>query len=137
MYKEKNLTSDFSAFLRKDPRADELRFSFAIEMKIKYDNDKLHLVRDFQPQQINALLSATTSKGIYHKISDQTMQMKPFDAFQLCNVPAFVGVCWYVPRKRKRLYLVRVGFIQELLDNNITKISETEVALVAKHTFDL
>lgn len=136
MYKEKNLTADFSAFLRKDPRASQIKFTFAVEMKLKRGNASLHLTRDFQPQQINALLQAARA-CIYHKMSDQTMSLKPFDSFQLCNVPAFVGVCWYIPRKKKVLYMVEVEQFEKWIEAGYNKVTEEEVKEKSLFTFDL
>lgn len=54
-----------------------------------------------------ALLKAKHS-CVYHKISDQSLGFKPFDAFQICYSPAFVVVLFYTPRKPKIYYWIDI-----------------------------
>lgn len=42
------------------------------------------------PHQRTALLAASGSVGVVHKISDQSRGSKPFDAFMLSGIPAYV-----------------------------------------------
>ena len=135
-YSERDLTADFSRFRRKNPNASKLAFTFALELKLKHNKEKLHIIRDFQPQQIPTLIQASKS-CVYHKISDQGMALKPFDSFQICYSPAFVGVCWYVPRLQKRLYLCEVKHFETWLETGYNKITEAEIAAVALFIFDL
>lgn len=122
-YLEKNLTADFSKFLRTNKHASSIKFSCVIEFKCKHNNEKLNFKRDFQPQQIPSLLQATTG-CLYHKISDMSTAIKPFDAMQACYVPAFVGVLWYTPRKPKILYLIDV---RDILEKKTLTEAEAEV----------
>lgn len=43
-----------------------------------------------QEHQIDALRAVKSSKGLIHKISDETRSYSPFDVFYLRNAPAFV-----------------------------------------------
>ena len=126
-YSERNLTSDFSKYLRKDPASEVLSFTFAIEFKLKKGKQRLDFIKDFQPQQIPSLLKANNG-CVYHKISDQGMNMKPFDSFQICDSRAFVGVMWHKPRKPKMLYLLNVDLVQEFIGNKCYKINEEDAA---------
>lgn len=65
--------------------------------------------------QVKALLRAK-HKNLYHKISDQPIfkgmktrfnSKKPFDCFNIQS-PAFVVVCFYVPRKKKVCYYIDI-----------------------------
>lgn len=135
-YKEKNLTADFSKWLRKDPKATMLQFLFAVEFKLKHGKESLHLIRDFQPQQISSLLKATNG-CVYHKISDMGMGLKPFDSLQICYAPAFVAICWYEPRKRKTLYFIDVRDIKKRLDREYFKYIEADARAEAIYTIEL
>ncbi len=67
--------------------------------------------------QEEALLDISSTRGFYHKISDFPMfagnkmrfnRPKPFDSFFLVCQPAYVVICFYVPRKKKKLYYIRI-----------------------------
>lgn len=135
-YSERDLTADFSRFRRKDPKAAILQFTFAIEFKLKHNKEKLNLLQDFQAQQIPSLLQASQS-CIYHKISDQSMQLKPFDSLQICYSPAFVGVMWYKLRQPKVLYLIHINQIEDWLKKEYNKITEEDAKQAAIFTFIL
>jgi len=84
--------------------------------------------------QIEALCQASGDDGIYHKISDspvswqQNMRFtkpKPFDCFFLKNQPAYVVICWYVPRLSKDFHYIPIAnFIQA--KNTATRKSLTK-----------
>ena len=131
MYKETNLTADFSKWLRKSKDAHILHYPFAIEYKCKHGKEKLDFKRDFQPQQIPSLLKVLTG-CLYHKISDQGIGTKPFDAINLCFFPAFIGVMWYKPRMPKILYLIDPRDIKDK-----EKIYEEEAKEIAIYVIDL
>lgn len=67
--------------------------------------------------QIEALQQAQNGL-FFHKISDQPWgttnkfrftKPKPFDCFVLDKTDAFVGVCFYKPRKKKEIYLIGIN----------------------------
>src|SRR3990167_1306318 len=98
-YREKDFCSEMSPLMR--GAFGKNLGSAAIEYKVVHNNQTLHLLRHFQPQQLNYLARAK-SDCVYHKISDQGgMDMKPFDSFNICRVAAFVVVCWQAPRMKK------------------------------------
>lgn len=65
--------------------------------------------------QILSLLEAEEF-GFYHKIADQTIGgsgfgstlKKPFDALKTPPLPSYLVICWYIPRKRKTTYYIRI-----------------------------
>ena len=84
--------------------------------------------------QEQALLDISSTRGLYYKISDFPMfagnkmrynRPKPFDSFYLICQPAYVVVCFYVPRKKKRLYYIRIQDWIEMR-NKTTRKSLTE-----------
>ncbi len=109
--------------------------SAAIEYKVKQGNNTLHLERDFQPQQLN-YLSRAKSDCVYHKLSDLDPGMKPFDAFQICGVAAFVVVCWYRPREAKAVYFLPIEKVLIYMKTSL-KIKETDAKGMALLTLDL
>lgn len=74
----------------------------AIEIKATGDNSIPRSA--LEPHQRTALLAASTPSGVVHKISDQSRGSKPFDAFKLSGVPAYVvaaftkkGIAYAIP----------------------------------------
>jgi len=65
--------------------------SCAIEIKATDRNTIA--ASELKPHQKAALIAATGSIGLVHKISDQAQGSKPFDAFMLSGVPAYVVAC--------------------------------------------
>lgn len=72
--------------------------------------------------QIEALLAVSTEEGLYHKIADSPVSWggqrftkpKPFDCFVLRNIPAYVVICWYIPRKKKAFHYIPIrAFIEK------------------------
>jgi hypothetical protein len=122
-FKEKDLTALFSKYLRTDPTAIAIKFSFVVEFKCKHNKEKLNFQRDFEPQQIPSLIQSAKS-CLYHKISDMSVQAKPYDAVQSCHVPAFIGIMWYKIRQPKILYLIDV---RDILKKKTLVEAEAEV----------
>jgi hypothetical protein len=84
--------------------------------------------------QEKALLAASSSSGLYHKISDFPMfagskvrfnSPKPFDCVYLSNMDAYVVIMWWVPRKKKNVYYL---WIRDWIDmrNEAGRKSATE-----------
>ena len=76
--------------------------------------------------QREALLAISSQKGFFHKLTDPPVfpgpdmktrfnKPRPFDCFRLQHVPAYVVVCWYVPRKIKRFFYIEIhAMIEEM-----------------------
>ena len=135
-YKEKDLTADFSKYLRTNPDATKIKFTFGVEFKCKHGKEKLHLIRDFQSQQLPALLQ-TAHSCVYVKQSDMSLGLKCYDAMQICYSPAFVGVMWYKPRQPKLLYLIDIRDIDHIMQNKCVTLTEEEASKLAVFTIKL
>ena len=68
--------------------------------------------------QEEALLAVSSATGFYHKITDQPVfaeskvrftRQKPFDCFHLSDIPAYVVICFWTPRKKKIAYYIRIA----------------------------
>ena len=68
--------------------------------------------------QEEALLAVSSDMGLYHKITDQPVftdsdvrftHKKPFDCFKMANIPAYVVVMFWIPRKKKIAYYIRIA----------------------------
>lgn len=100
-----------------------------------------------RPHQIAALLDVSSEEGLYHKINDapifQGMKTrftspKPFDCFHLKNTPAYVVICFYIPRKQKKCYFIEAVVWQTLCKTHPRKsIREEEIGLFASTTLEL
>ncbi|MDY0388545.1 MAG: hypothetical protein RBT65_15765 [Methanolobus sp.] len=90
--------------------------------------------------QIEALKAVASDEGLYHKISDSPVSWggqrftkpKPFDCFVLKNQPAYVVICWYVPRKKKAFHYIPISsFIRKreaVERKSITEEMSAEIA---------
>ena len=103
--------------------------------------------------QVEALKMARSESGFYYKIPDagsvfrptpdgkeqkSFTSRKPFDCFLLRNSPAWVVVCWYVPRKRKTLYYISIGAFLFLRSRAIKKsFTEDDAASMSSHVLEL
>lgn len=89
-----------------------------------------------EPHQIKSLLAATTEKGCAHKLSDMSMEKKPFDSFRISNYPAYIVVLYYIPRKPKVIYYVPIkSFVAEVGPGQ--GLSEARAKELAKHVLTL
>jgi len=106
---------------------------------IRFDEVKDH--------QVEALTSALTEKGLFHKISDFPMfkgskmrfnKPKPFDFFYLNMTPAYVVVCFYVPRRRKTCYYICVTrWVSASKASKKKSITEEEIIKIASYALGL
>lgn len=89
-----------------------------------------------ETHQIQSLLAANTEKGCAYKLSDMSIDKKPFDCFRISNYTAYIVVLYYVPRKTKiayyipiKLFVENVGPGQGLNEDTAKKLSEHVIAL--------
>lgn len=105
------------------------------ELKLCKDNAiPFSTVKEHQRQ---ALLQVSSDTGLFFKIPDSPIfsgsktrftQLKPFDCFALSNTPAFVVICFYVPRKFKKFYYIHINNFLEEEENCIRKSLRIERA---------
>lgn len=91
--------------------------------------------------QIEALLAVSCEEGLYHKISDSPVSWggqrftkpKPFDCFVLSNIPAYVVICWYEPRRKKAFHYIPIRkFIEKRNSAGRKSITEQMSAEIAE-----
>lgn len=86
------------------------------------------------PHQLEALVGASTDKGVYYRIMDQPWmperkfsfsKPKPFDCFYVRDVEAYVVVMFYKPRKRKEAIFIDVrNWMDEARDSKRKSLTE-------------
>ena len=92
------------------------------------------------PHQEQALLDFSSSKGLYHKLTDSPFfkdpsgkmrftRPKPFDCFNIARTSAYVVVMFWVSRKRKMVYYIHIDWWIEMREKANRK-SVTEVMAV-------
>ena len=100
-----------------------------------------------RPHQLQALLDVSSNKGLFHKINDMPIfsgdlsrftNPKPFDCFYLKNIPAYIIVCFYIPRVQKTCYYLSPSSWQLLEITSPKKsIREEELKKYAYHILEL
>jgi len=100
--KEKNFQTLFGHHLK----AATPVVSAAFELKI-CKNDKPFRFNQLEKHQEEGLLQA--KRGLYYKLSDLSLDKKPFDCFWIrCNT-AFVIIFFYHPRQEKIFYGIEIN----------------------------
>lgn len=134
--KEANITTMFS---KKNKIVGCFELKLCKTKSIRFDSVK--------PHQIKALQNVASETGLYHKINDAPIfagmktrftSQKPFDCFYLKNIPAYIVVCFYIPRKQKNCYYItpQEWMIKEIASDK-KSIREEELAPSATHTLRL
>ena len=122
-YNEKKMQSEFTAWMRDQKKKGKFNFSMVFELKVCHQ--KRFAFSKIEEHQITSLNKANQS-CLFHKISDQGMGFKPFDGFQICNVPAYLIILFYEPRKPKELIWIPIQHLNYLKQDNSTIKSITE-----------
>jgi len=88
--------------------------------------------------QIKALLDAACGSGLFHKITDQPVfkgsktrftKPKPFDCFFLTNMKSYVVVMFWIPRKKKNVYYIRIDSWIDMVESASRKSLTEEMAI--------
>ena len=92
--------------------------------------------------QIQGLRDAKSDNGIFHKVSDMPIfkgskmrfnRPKPFDCFKVSNLPAYVAICYYIPRKPKEVICIDIdNYVKSMEEDtrkSLTKERAKEIAL--------
>jgi hypothetical protein len=103
-------------------KAVNMRITCAEELKVARE-ERLK-IRDIAPHQLANLKNAKHG-FIQHKIPDLGEQ-NPFDSFSLCEVPAYLIVLFYVPRRPKNFYIIDIDSFLGFMDDFPHKKSLTE-----------
>ena len=99
------------------------------------------------PHQVEALTAISGDSGFFHKLTDPPVfhgmqtrfnAKRPFDCFHLRNIPAYVVICWYVPRMRKTCYYIPIDvYIHHRSDSERKSFREDEADAMACHRLEL
>jgi len=91
-----------------------------------------------------AALLAVEGDGLYHKITDQPFlkdmnfqRKKPFDCFNLADIPAYVVIMFWRARKKKNVYYIPINkwvYFRDRADRK--SITEDMAAGIAMFTED-
>ena len=127
--KEKNIQTLFARVNR--PTRSEV-----YELKIT-KTGRLPFAR-LAPHQERSLSNIDSSIGEYKKLSDMSADRKPYDSHFLVNVPAYVIVCFYQPRKPKILYFIRIKDFIAFRDRHTMKsMTEEDAKVISERTLEL
>ena len=128
------LESEFQGVWHKYLTSNPLPVSEAHELKLcKTNTFAFDRVSD---NQIECLKAVKT--GFYYKISDMAAMNgfaspKPFDNFYMTGCKGYVVICFYVPRKYKKVFKVGVDQFLQIRDTHPRKsIRLNELELLVK-----
>jgi len=123
-FSERSMQSLWTAWVRKNWKE-----TTAWELKIC--KEKSLPFSRVEPHQIQALLDARNA-CVTHKISDMSVETKPFDEFTICNSKAYLVILFYKPRQEKRCYLLDINdWIVYVNKSPRRSITENECASLA------
>lgn len=126
-FQEKDMQSLFTKYIKQN-------YPHSAVFELKISKTKSLAFKRVEPHQITALKKAKHT-CVYHKISDFSPEAKPFDAFQVCNTPAFLVILFYKPRKPKTTYWIDIDDWYFHTKISLKKsITEDEVKALASNT---
>ena len=91
MLSEAEFGTLFSHWLRENKPAHSENYEFKI---VNHNSFSLRGWHKKQPHQPRSLKQASGAVGIFHKMSDMSMDVKPFDAFFTRDTPSLL-VIWF------------------------------------------
>jgi hypothetical protein len=107
----------------------------AFELKISHkDSIPFSAVQDHQYRALRL-----AKKKLVYKISDfDITARKPFDSFLLQSALAYVGICWYEPRKKKLMVLIDVDkMIEERESSDRKSLTQERAEEISDYIIDL
>jgi hypothetical protein len=128
--RESDLQSRFTAWAKKNWNT-----TAAFELKIVKGN-RMQYSRVKEHQQY-ALWRAKHAK-LFHKISDMSLGVKPFDCFMLAEIEAYVALCYYHPHRKLQLFLIDIDtYLKAKTTLPRKSLSEEEAYEFATHHITL
>lgn len=112
--------------------------------ELKFTKGKSLPFNSLAEHQEKALL-AVSGDGLFHKITDQPVfansgvrftRPKPFDAFFLSQTMAYVVVIFWIPRKKKNVYYIKIEDWVEARERVGRKSLTEEAALKYSTVFE-
>lgn len=126
---EKSFYPQVQLWMRKN-----LNQSCPLELKLTKTN-KFYL-KAMEPHQL-PWLSAAKHKSVSYKIPDVGFDRKPADLFLYTNSPAWVGIIFYIPRKKKNLYVIDIDDFINFFTEGIVSIDEEQCRTISSYTDSL
>lgn len=96
------MQSLFSRWVRKNKN----KFDKASAFELKITKTEKLYYKQVKSHQYH-YLEESTKDGTYHKISDQSLDVKPYDCF-LLKGDAYVVLMFFKPKKKKIAYLIPI-----------------------------
>jgi len=107
-----------------------LQGSNAVELKLTKTN-KFYLNK-MEAHQLPTLY-AIKHKVLVYKLPDVGYDRKPCDIIMLSGAGAFVGIIYYVPHKKKHLYLIDIDVFLEYQKEGHVSMTEEETSRLASY----
>ena len=127
--KEKDFQRMFGKYLVGRAINENAAYELKIEKSKRFAFDKV------KEHQLKGLEDAWW--GLYHKIADQTVGRdfkfgnslkKPFDCLYLAGCRGYIVIWFYVPRKKKKCYIIELVQFKKIVKNSDKKsIREEEL----------
>jgi len=114
-YQESDFQTAFGSWIT-EPQHVALFGTSNFELKV-CKGKSINPVNDFQPQQLPELWNSKNN-FVYHKISDQSLDRKPWDCSLWVGTPAYVVIMFYVPRKPKRFTIIDIDVFLEAVERS-------------------
>lgn len=105
-----------------------------LEYKVVKAGKRMNFKSDLRPQQLPCLLQ-TILTCMYHKISDMSIGIKPYDAVKLVREKAYLVVAWDHPRKPKPVYTLDPQKLNTLQKEGVKSITEDDAKSMSLYTF--
>lgn len=138
--KEANIQTLFGKYLKENWQGSAV-FELKLEKGTAFAFNRL------AEHQVEALLTVQ-DQGLYHKISDSLpvfggnkhmrfTSKKPFDCLYI-NSPAYVAICFYKPRKYKKLLLIPINDFLAFRERHSRKSARlNELSEIAEQIIEL
>ena len=115
-------------------KANKKKFERSTVFELKITKKKRLPFSRIEEHQINSLLNASIGDGDYHKISDQSMDMKPWDCQLIKKADAYIVILFYQPRKPKEYILIDIKDMVDFIKKSKMKsVTEEEAKLLSSY----
>lgn len=105
--KEAGVTARIFQALLDDPRIP------SCPVEIKYARGKTLYKGSVKQHQYNFLTKATSSRGIYHKMSDIAMIQQPCDGFLFKKADAYVVIYYELPDEKHEIWAIHIAKVPD------------------------
>lgn len=128
-YLERNFQTEFGSWIR-EPQNVALFGTANFELKL-CKKKSINPKNDFQPHQLPELWNSKHN-FVYHKMSDQSMDKKPFDCSLWVGAPAYAVIMFYVKGGPKKFHVIDIDDMMNLIESSDTPyLKESQIAEVS------